>query len=761
MKYQAFISYSSTSKDAALTLHRRLENFAVPKALRGRNTFEGLIGKDLGKFFVDRAELSATHSLEHEVKKALSESSFLIVLCTPDAAKSRWVPLEIRYFNSLGRKDRLLPVLLDGQPLIFDQEVEPDGAFPKELFDTSPDIAELPLAPDFRDPSEGNGDGFEIAFLKIVARLLGVSFPEMTQRHLIAEREKRRARNRIIGALAVMLAFTLAGGTMAWLQKQAADHRLAQAVESASRQVHLATTFRTRYGIPSSLSKELFISASHDFSTIVSDAGQSPSLLLSRARYSLGMADLVADLEGSDLSSISFVRQASQDIEAAQRVSAKWYSDFWFHRAPSSDEVLREKVTALSLYAKHSAARQQSEEAIQLGERALELSKWLGQAIDQTSSASFDAVFSQCALADIFYKVGKRREAEAGYDACLASAKALFERKRTAEARSLLVNALIDFGMIVRLQAGREGEAETLHLQASQMAREELADQAPSTEDLLLLATTLVSLADTLNLSGQPPEDQIDLYGEASDILQSLASSDPNRKDWKVLGVLAAYRQAGLYARQAIANENPTLLHESELLLSRGIATLKPLVRRFPDDSELARTLSAFFENRAEILILRADFEGLEKINLLAADDLEALLELRKELLVENGQNKVFIRDLANAHLTRGRLGSKLDYPTLQAIEQLANARTLFSSLETDPDFHPNIHRDLAITSFTEARLWSDVGKQAEACHHARKAYWHMVELTDSTNRNEKHHQERDAAFEQAHAYCHDLEETK
>ena len=47
---------------------------------------------------------------------ALEASHSLIVLCSPDAARSKYVNEEIRHFKAIGRSDRVIPVIVGGVP---------------------------------------------------------------------------------------------------------------------------------------------------------------------------------------------------------------------------------------------------------------------------------------------------------------------------------------------------------------------------------------------------------------------------------------------------------------------------------------------------------------------------------------------------------------------------------------------------------------------------------------------------------------------
>src|SRR5258707_4334080 len=106
----------------------------------------------------------------------------------------------------LGRADRLLPVIIGGEP-----GGGADDCFPPALrFRLAPDGSltderEEPIAADARP----QGDGKDIAKQKLVAGLLGGGFDEIVRR---AERARKR-RNRLWAALAGLFLLLAVVGT--------------------------------------------------------------------------------------------------------------------------------------------------------------------------------------------------------------------------------------------------------------------------------------------------------------------------------------------------------------------------------------------------------------------------------------------------------------------------------------------------------------------------------------------------------------------
>lgn len=104
MKYWAFLSYSHRDQKWVDWLHKALETYRVPRPLVGKESRDGKIPSRPFPIFRDREELPVSSDLGLNIKEALRESRYLIVICSPRAAQSRWVGEEIRTFKKLGHE---------------------------------------------------------------------------------------------------------------------------------------------------------------------------------------------------------------------------------------------------------------------------------------------------------------------------------------------------------------------------------------------------------------------------------------------------------------------------------------------------------------------------------------------------------------------------------------------------------------------------------------------------------------------------------
>jgi len=194
-RYWAFLSYSHRDAQVASALQRALETYRLPRRIVGRSTAEGSVPRFLKPIFRDREELQAGTDLKSSVRAALAQSRYLIVVCSPDAARSPWVNQEIVEFKRLHGEARVLAVIAAGEPFASRTPGrEAEECFPEALrfaLDANglPRGEALePIAADLRP----HGDGKRLATLKLIAGMVGagVSVDELVRRD--AQRRARR-----------------------------------------------------------------------------------------------------------------------------------------------------------------------------------------------------------------------------------------------------------------------------------------------------------------------------------------------------------------------------------------------------------------------------------------------------------------------------------------------------------------------------------------------------------------------------------------
>lgn len=228
-RYWAFLSYSHADRRWARWFHRALESYQVPRRLVGRPTPMGPAPRRLRPVFCDREDLEANPHLGERIFQALERSAWLIVICSPDAARSRWVNDEIVRFKRLHGEDRVLAVITAGEPhaadtpdptdeecfpLALRRRVGPDGALTDDGVE--------PIAADVR-PGK---DGRRIARLKLLAGMLQVGLDDLARR----DAQRRHAQLAVLAAgLGAIATVTTGLAITALVERDEAQAQRAQA----------------------------------------------------------------------------------------------------------------------------------------------------------------------------------------------------------------------------------------------------------------------------------------------------------------------------------------------------------------------------------------------------------------------------------------------------------------------------------------------------------------------------------------------------
>ncbi len=171
----AFISYSHKDIDVAKWLQRRLESFKLPIEIHNDIDADS---RYLRPIFRDQSDLN-TGILGEELRKHLEESKYLIVICSKNSTESSWVSEEVKIFIELGRLKHIIPVIIP------DGITSESNLFPKYLrnyFIRYPGKELLGI---------NIGEiGKEKTLIRIVSRMLEVSFDSLWKRHQRQQRAK-------------------------------------------------------------------------------------------------------------------------------------------------------------------------------------------------------------------------------------------------------------------------------------------------------------------------------------------------------------------------------------------------------------------------------------------------------------------------------------------------------------------------------------------------------------------------------------------
>ena len=166
--YYAFISYSTKDSKWAKWLRRRLSYYHIPASVKKSKV--GVPDK-LQPIFIYEYDLSG-NLLHNVIQKELLASKYLIVICSPEAARSKYVNDEVQTFIDQGRERYIIPFIVGGQPNSTDPATE---CFPPALLnllrcgDKNKEIRGANIAT----------NGKHQALVDVVATMLGVRRDEI------------------------------------------------------------------------------------------------------------------------------------------------------------------------------------------------------------------------------------------------------------------------------------------------------------------------------------------------------------------------------------------------------------------------------------------------------------------------------------------------------------------------------------------------------------------------------------------------------
>ena len=238
--YDAFISYShAKDKPVATALQSVVQKLGKPwyrrRALR---------------LFRDDTSLSATPHLWPSIEQALSQSRFLILLASPEAAASRWVGQEIAYWLDHNSADTVLIALTDGG-LDWDEAASdfrwsratPLPRVLKNRFADEPRW--IDLRP-YRDGSTATGREFMGLGADFAAAIRGIAKEDLLSEEV---RQQRQARALAGAAMTALIALLVVAGWQwqeAQLQRNDArlqrDHARMQLLAAQARRANVEAT---------------------------------------------------------------------------------------------------------------------------------------------------------------------------------------------------------------------------------------------------------------------------------------------------------------------------------------------------------------------------------------------------------------------------------------------------------------------------------------------------------------------------------------
>lgn len=220
-KYFAFISYSRKDSRAAKWLQRRLEWFRFPVKLVAKDR-RPADSRYIRQVYRDKTNLEVDHQHYWEnIKRSVAESRFLIVLCSPDAAKSKPVNLEVNHFlqSRRGAVAWVVPVILRGHVGCGTTE----ECLCPSLLELGTQIQDRNLPTMVPDVGDSEGDGWENGFVGVVSYLLNLQRQALLDHVRREERRKALVARFIAVVMGVLAVCAILGGWIALRERRRAE----------------------------------------------------------------------------------------------------------------------------------------------------------------------------------------------------------------------------------------------------------------------------------------------------------------------------------------------------------------------------------------------------------------------------------------------------------------------------------------------------------------------------------------------------------
>lgn len=520
--YRAFISYSHVDSGQAIRLHRALEAFRMPSQLVGVVTDLGPVPRRLTPIFRDRDELPASGDLSAQLRGALAEARFLIVIASPASARSRWVNEEVRAFKAMHGEARVLVAIVAGEPNVTAQP----GRADEECFcpalrfqvDATGAITTVPAEPVAADLRPA-GDGRRRARLKLIAGLTGLPLDGLVRR----EAQVRHRRMTWLAIAASALALVMAGLTLAAIRARHEAERQRAAADGLVE--FMLTDLRKKLEPVGRLDvldvvgqRALHYYADQDLATLDADA-------LGRRARALHLVGEVRNTRGDSQGALAAFHQAlattgellARDPHNGQRVFDQAQSVYWV------GYVAWQRGQNAEAEAMFRAYKRYADDLVR---------------IDPHNSAwQMEVSYADSNLGTLLFEQGRYAEAESHFATALALVEAAAAHKRDdADAQS-------DLGEAISWLAKTEDALNHTDRALALLAREQAIYRHVLAHDPANM-TVRRNLVVALQMTGREGIDRGDTpaaiagYRAAEAISAQLLAKDPNNTKWREIDVI-------------------------------------------------------------------------------------------------------------------------------------------------------------------------------------------------------------------------------
>lgn len=172
-KYFAFISYNYKDTKWGKRLQRKLEGYRLPATLCSQH---GLSRHPIKPVFFAPTDIQPG-GLTSELQERLKASQHLVVICSPNSAKSEWVGKEIAFFHKLGRSNNIHLFIVSGSPNSNNPDTECFNPIFKKL-----NMEEILGANVNEKVFKWKWLNRERAYIQLISKLLNLEFDAIWQR---------------------------------------------------------------------------------------------------------------------------------------------------------------------------------------------------------------------------------------------------------------------------------------------------------------------------------------------------------------------------------------------------------------------------------------------------------------------------------------------------------------------------------------------------------------------------------------------------
>lgn len=622
-RYRVFLSYSHADTKWARWLMRKIEGFRTPRQFHGRTAPIGPIASRIAPVFRDRDELPTTSDLGHSIREALRESATLVVVCSPAAARSRWVQEEILTFKRQGGEARIFAFIVAGEPKT---SGGPDDCFPPALrLEMGVDgvltgcPAEVVAADARRE-----GDGPKLALVRLLAGLLGVGFDDLRQRELL----RRQRRAVLVASLsAVGMSVTLALAAIAWRASNDAQRRQDETEDLLSF-------------ILGDLRGQLQRVGRLD----VLESAAQRSLTYFTALHPRDQSDLKLARHARALTQIGEIRmdQARYDEASAAFAAAHARAQLLATRHPGNHEMLFERGQAE--YWNGFVQWRRGDLPLATGwlTRYRDTALALQTLQPGSALARSELAWGHHNLAVLEIDRGRLDAARAGLEAELAILRSLQADAPDDNGLEFRAADAISWLGKVAERAARFADARQ-HYADEQRRLETLVQRDPKTARWKVrLADALAREADILAITGERTA-ALDRRKVARALIHPLAAADPANRTWSSAANNLRLKDAWvLHAEGERAQARP--------LLAEALAAYEKLVQTEPSDRLRTAQLAIAWRLEAEL--------RLELGDAAAHQAAARALALGQGLVAGDRANENLLGDFIAAHVVAGRIAA-------------------------------------------------------------------------------------------------------